>query len=344
MIRVSEILSALQRWAPPAVAWDRDNIGLLVGGSADTVTRVLVCLDVTPAVVEEAVRENAQLIVAHHPVIFHPLKALRTDRPQGAMLAELLKRGIGVIALHTNADAARGGLNHVLAGKLGLADPAVLDPASGQLRRLSLRLPRDPALIERVFDTAHRVEGSETHMVGGDDDTALLELVTPSWRAGELRTAVSRELGGLPHVLREARLEDAVPEYGIGAVGALPDAMPIRQFLDRVKLTLGCDTLRVSPFSDDRMIRRVAVCSGAGSSYIRSAVAAGADALVTGDLTHHYFLDHQDEILLVDAGHVHTERIFIDICAGLLEKWAFENSKKIDILRGQTNTNPIWFV
>ncbi|MBR9974373.1 MAG: Nif3-like dinuclear metal center hexameric protein [Bacteroidetes bacterium] len=344
MPQIKDILDTLQAWAPPAVAWERDNIGVLVGDAAQEVTRVLVCLDITPEVVEEAVREGAQLIVAHHPVIFHPLKSLRTDAPQGALLAALLTHGIGVIAAHTNADAARGGLNHELARRLGLTDVSVLDPAQGQQRRLWLRLPRDPALIDTLLAALRDTDNADAVQSGGDDDSVTIEVTAPSWRVRIVRSLVERTLGDLPFTLSEARLEGPVPEYGIGAVGTLGSALPVRDFLSGVKSALGCEMLRVSTFEEEQRIRRVAVCSGAGSSYIRSAMAAGADALVTGDLTHHYFLDHRDGILLVDAGHFHTERLFIELCAGMLEKWSFENSKKIDILQARTNTNPICFV
>lgn len=342
--RVKDILTALLSWAPAAVAWERDNIGLLVGSADAPVSRALVCLDVTPDVVEEAVRGDAELIIAHHPVIFHPLKALRTDAPQGAMLAELLRRNINVIALHTNADAALGGLNHALAERLGLTEVTVLDAARGQLRAITLRLPADPVLIEDTVAGLRDIAGVEAHRRESADDEAAIDIIVPSWRSGEVRGTLARLLGNLPHSIVETRLEDAVAGYGIGAIGQFARPMPSKDLFAHVKTALGCEMLRVSPIEDNREIRRVAVCSGAGSSYIRAAIAAGADALVTGDLTHHYFLDHQEEILLVDAGHYHTERIFIDLCGEILSNMVFENSKKIDILRGRTNTNPIRFV
>jgi dinuclear metal center YbgI/SA1388 family protein len=341
---VKDVLTALLSWAPTAVAWERDNIGLLVGRADAAVSRALVCLDVTPGVVEEAVREGAELIIAHHPVIFHPLKSLRTDTTQGAMLAELLRKNISVIALHTNADAALGGLNHALAARLELTDVTVLDAARGQLRATTLRLPVDPLLIDEAIARLRDIDDVDAQRRTTDNEQAAIEIIAPSWRNAEIRGMIARLLGDLTHSVTEIRLEDAVAGYGIGAVGHLAQPLSAAHFLGKVKSALDCEMLRVSPCEDDRMIRRVAVCSGAGSSYIHAAIAAGADALVTGDLTHHYFLDHQTEILLVDAGHYHTERIFIDLCAGVLSNLVFENSKKIDILRGRTNTNPIRFV
>lgn len=344
MPRIQDILSILQAWAPPALAWERDNIGLLVGDGECEVTRVLVCLDVTPEVVDEAVAQNVQLIVAHHPPIFHPLKSLRTDRPQGAMLAALLRADIAVIAAHTNADAAADGLNHALARALGLTELEVLEPTRGEWRGLTIHLPDASTSVDELLPRLRAIEGVEAHAYPRDGDGAAIEIVTPSWNAGRVRATLHSVLAESPRKLTEHRFEHAVPGYGIGALGQLAPPRAAGEFLADVKAALGCEWLRVSPFDATRPIQRVAVCSGAGSSYVRAAIAAGADAFVTGDLSHHVFLDHRDEILLVDAGHFHTERIFIDLCAEILVKSTFENSKKIDILRGRTNTNPIRFV
>jgi dinuclear metal center YbgI/SA1388 family protein len=120
MTTVNDILQLLLAWAPRHLAWERDNIGLLLGAAETPVHRVLVCLDVTPETVREAQQRHADLIVAHHPLIFHPLRTIRTDDVAGRMLVDLLGAGISVIAMHTNADAAEQGLNVALAARLGL--------------------------------------------------------------------------------------------------------------------------------------------------------------------------------------------------------------------------------
>jgi dinuclear metal center YbgI/SA1388 family protein len=344
MPRVGEILSVLQRWAPPAIAWDRDNIGLLVGSSDAVVARALICLDVTPAVVEEALREGAELIVAHHPVIFHPLRSLRTDSVQGAMLAELLRREINVLALHTNADAARAGLNTALAEALTLKETTPLAAAQGHLRQLTLRIPRDAkteAAIADLLDGKPDLHWT-SHSLDGDRRAFEIELL--AWQSSTLRVELARVARQPSHLISETRMEGEVPGFGMGAVGELNAALSAHAFFDMVKEALGCAMLRVSPFDEGKLIRRVAVCSGAGAQHIRDAIAAGADTLVTGDLTHHAFLDHQRDILLVDAGHYDTERLFLPLCARQLENLVFGNNEKIDILCSRTNTNPIWFV
>ncbi|MFA6234751.1 MAG: Nif3-like dinuclear metal center hexameric protein [Bacteroidota bacterium] len=342
MLHVGDILSALQGWAPPVIAWERDNVGLLLGRADAPVEKALICLDVTPGVVEEAVREGAALIIAHHPVIFHPLKALRTDRTHGALLAELLRREINVIALHTNADGARFGLNHALAQALQLKETQPLDAARGYGRKLTLRVPRESAALVSSWLTGRDEIVWTSHAL--DENLQAIEIEIPVWRVGFVQAELTRVLGPTPHAFSEVRLEGESDGYGIGAVGNLEASLDEAAFLRMVKDALGCAMLRVSPFDGQRPIRRVAVCSGAGAAYIPAAISAGADALVTGDLTHHMFLDHQADILLVDAGHYDTERIFINLCATQLANMVFENNEKIDILQARTNTNPIWFV
>lgn len=267
MTTVNDILHLLLAWAPRHLAWERDNIGLLVGSGSAGVHRVLVCLDVTPETVREARERNADLIVAHHPLIFHPLRSIRTDDVAGRMFVDLLGAGISVIAMHTNADAAEQGLNTALAAQLGLSGVRPLER------------PR------------------------GDDD----------------RT-------------------------GLGAVGRLLMPLPHDAFLAHVRTTLGCENLRYSRVDASRMITTVAVCGGSGSGLISEAVAAGADAYVTSDLTYHAFQDHRHVLLLVDAGHYETEAVFVSRCADVLEEALVENMRKIDILRTDHAVNPVRFL
>ena len=129
MPTAAEIESRLFDWAPRALAADWDNVGLLVGSGAGEVTRVLVALDVTEWVADEAIERGADLIVAHHPVMncrWHAVQTVRDDDPQGRTLTKLLRGGVSAICMHTNLDAADGGVNDLLARALGLEDVSPL--------------------------------------------------------------------------------------------------------------------------------------------------------------------------------------------------------------------------
>ena len=145
MTTVREIESFLYGWAPRELAESWDNVGLLVGDPEATVERVLVALDITPQVAEEALERGYQLIVAHHPVMncaWHPVQTVRADDRQGRTLTALLRGGVAAICMHTNLDAAEGGVNDILAEKLGLTQPEMLtEEKIGRIGTLKCEIP-----------------------------------------------------------------------------------------------------------------------------------------------------------------------------------------------------------
>lgn len=114
------ITDYIEDFAPKNLAEDWDNVGLLVGSMAREVNRVMLCLDVTPEVLNEAVERKAELVLSHHPVIFKGIRRILEDEPAGWLLEKLLRHGICVYSAHTNLDVTRGGVNDVLAHKLKL--------------------------------------------------------------------------------------------------------------------------------------------------------------------------------------------------------------------------------
>ena len=145
MTTVREIESFLYGWAPRELAESWDNVGLLVGDPEAAVERVLVALDITPQVAEEALERGCQLIVAHHPVMncaWHPVQTVRADDRQGRTLTALLRGGVAAICMHTNLDVAEGGVNDILAEKLGLTQPEMLtEEKIGRIGTLKCEIP-----------------------------------------------------------------------------------------------------------------------------------------------------------------------------------------------------------
>lgn len=145
MTTVRDIEQYLYAWAPRELAENWDNVGLLVGDPEAEVHRVLVALDVTPQVVDEAIEKGCQLIAAHHPVMncaWNQVQTVRTDDRQGRVLTELIRHGIAAICMHTNLDAAEGGVNDILAEKLGLTQPEMLtEEKIGRIGTLKCEIP-----------------------------------------------------------------------------------------------------------------------------------------------------------------------------------------------------------
>lgn len=227
-VSIGQIAAALDAWAPPALAESYDNVGLHVGQQETEVTSVLVALEITREVIEEAARHGANLIVSHHPIWFRPRKHLRGDDFVSRCLLLALRHEIALFALHTNLDNVRTGVNARIAERLGLTEMRILKPT------------------------------------------------------------------------------DAAGETGAGLIGRLPEPLPEAEFRRHVRRSLEAQALRYAP--GPAVIERVALCGGAGSFLIETALRAGADAYVTGDVSHHYFFEPEGKMLLVDPGHFETEQ------------------------------------
>ena len=127
MTKVQDIFQTLCRTAPLELQMDFDNSGFLLGYGNSPVTKALLALDVTDAVIDEAIREKAELIISHHPLIFHPLRTITNNTPEGRRILRLIENHIAVISMHTNLDIAEGGVNDVLMAALGVQTEAALD-------------------------------------------------------------------------------------------------------------------------------------------------------------------------------------------------------------------------
>ncbi len=338
MILVDDIVTFLEAWAPPAVAWEKDNVGLQIGDPGAEVSALLVALDVTPAVVEEAESLGANMIVAHHPLLYHPVRRLRADEEPGGLLREILSRGLHVAVAHTNADAAAGGVNHALALLLGLEDVEPLEPAGGGMTTSIFRLPDGGALarVKEYLDAAGVPDWFSFRL---DEGQVCVQATAPSWRAAEIGRGV-REIAG--EELRVGVTRSALtapPGFGMGAVGTLPEELPASRLVERIKERLSAERVRTNGVRN-APARRVAVCGGSGRALIGRALAAKAEAFVTADLTYHDFFLDPERMLLVDAGHFETERVFIDACVRRLSAAA----ERIPVHASRVRTNPVRFI
>jgi len=159
-IHVTELLQVLETFAPEALAEKWDNVGLLVGSPSNIVEKILIGLDPTNTLVDEAVKIGADTVITHHPVIFKPLSAIHTNDPAGRLLQKALVANINIIGCHTNLDSAVDGVNDVLASALGLTELEPLIPtataeySSSGLGRIGIyRQPLDrDEFIRQLFD------------------------------------------------------------------------------------------------------------------------------------------------------------------------------------------------
>ena len=332
-IHAQALVEILEGMAPKRWAADWDNVGLLVGALEKTVDRVLLTLDVTAAVVQEAIDKQCQMIIAHHPIIFRPLKTLRTDLYQGKLLGQLIKKDITVYAAHTNLDVAPQGVNAVLAEKLGLVDLCPLQSVGhDQLFKLVVFVPTDyTEAVRQALGAAgagHLGNYSHCSFTATGRGTFLpLPAAQPfrgqsgRWEnVAEDRLEVIVQEAQVPRVLRamqkahpyEEIAYDLIPlankelERSLGLIGTLPQPLRLQQLADRIKQELPVSVLRYAG-DETAVVKKVAVCGGSGGDLVYRA-ANRADVLVTGDVSYHQALDAQNLGLhILDAGHFATE-------------------------------------
>jgi len=366
LARGETIVQLMEKLAPKHYAVPDDKIGLQVGTAAKEVRRVLVALDVTQAVAEEAKKLGAELIVAHHAVIFRPLAHVRTDTPSGALIASLIKGDIAVYISHTNLDSAEGGLNDWMAEALGLQGREVLEEVhTDQLFKLVVYVPeshhakvRDAMFaagagwIGNYSHCSFNVEGTGTFLAREGTDPYIGEKGKLT-EAKEVRVETVVPLSAKKKVvsamLKAHPYEEVAYDlygmdlkgrsFGLGRVGKLAEPESLDEFAERVKKALDVPFVRVVG-GGDRPIRKVAVLGGSGARYIRHAIFAGADVLVTGDIDFHSAQDALAAgIAIVDPGH-HAEKIMMPNVAAWLAEQLKDKGYETEVFASQVNTEP----
>jgi dinuclear metal center YbgI/SA1388 family protein len=336
--KTADIAGVINKIAPVTLAEAWDNPGLQVGDPAAEVTRIMVALDPTPDVIDSALKASCQLLVTHHPLIFKPLKSISTSTTHGASIQKAIKGGLSIIAMHTNYDIASGGLNDLLAAKIGLTgcSPLKVTTTNGlvklvafvpgdQLEQLRTALLPYAAAEGKYRDCSFAAGGigTFTPLDGAAPFTGTVGMLA---KIPEERFELLIERSQLPRAVRallaahpyEEPAFDLYPllnegqKLGIGRIGRLAEPATLAEYVDRLRMILSAPALRYVGDPAAR-ISKVALCSGSGASLLHDADRSGADLLVTGDVKYHDARDAEDlGLALIDAGHFPTEIIMVD--------------------------------
>jgi len=361
-MKVSEITSVIESFAPLSYQESYDNAGLQTGDPDAEVAAALICIDVTEQVLDEAVRLGVGLIISHHPVIFGGLKKLTGSTLAERVVIEAVRREISIYSAHTNLDSVYQGVSYRMASRLGLVNVKVLSAARGQLRKLVFFVPVDDAAAvrEAIFEAgagqigeydmcSFNAAGEGTFRGSEDSDPYIGERGTLHTEP-ELRveTIFPLELEGrILSVLIDAHpyeevaydiypLENVYEKAGMGVTGEFQEAMAEIDFLKLLKERFDIPVIRHTKLSG-RQIKRVALCGGSGSFLLGRSISSGADAFVTGDVRYHPFFDAEGKILMADIGHYESEQFTTGIIYDLLLK----NFPTFAIHLTQVNTNPV---
>lgn len=359
---IKDIIHVIEKSAPHSYAEEWDNTGLLIGDEDDAVNGVLIALELTEAVLQEAISENRNLIITHHPLIFSEIKKINHQNSIGRMIRQAIAKNIAIYAAHTNLDNAPKGVNQMLAKQIGLQDTTILSPQQHQLLKLVTFVPvRD---TQKVCEAIFAVGAG---CIGNYDFCSFSVEGEGTFRANEHTYPFVGEIEKL-HVEKERRIETVFPAYlrrqviaallkvhpyeepaydlyqlenmagmaGSGIIGTLSNPMDEKDFLLKLKQILNIPVLRHSGFLG-RKISKIALCGGSGSFLIRSALEQKADVFITADIKYHDFFIPDKQMILIDAGHYETEQFTTSLLLDILN----QNFSNFAARISDNNTNAV---
>lgn len=361
-MKIKEIISELEKLAPLSLQESYDNAGLITGNQNDECSSVILTIDTTEAVIEEAIDKGANLVLSHHPIVFSGLKKLNGKNYIERAVIKAIKNDIAIYAAHTNMDNVSVGVNAKICEKLNLQHCKILSPIKGSLKKLVSFIPSKH--LEKVRQAIFAAGAGH---IGNYDNCSYSTKGKGSFRALENANPYVGALGKI-HFEEETRFETIFPahkqskvisallnshpyeevaydiypldniyeETGAGMIGELENAIPEKDFLDKIKEVFNVGCIRHTQLLN-KSIKKVAICGGSGSFLLAKAMSSSADIFITGDFKYHQFFDAENKILIADIGHYESEQftkeLFYDILKKKFPNFAFYFSEE--------NTNPV---
>ncbi|HEY0610800.1 MAG TPA: Nif3-like dinuclear metal center hexameric protein [Chitinophaga sp.] len=361
-MKIKDVINAIESFAPLQYQESYDNAGLLFGSPGWELSNVLLTLDATEEVIDEAIARNCNLVVAHHPIVFGGLKKITGSNYVERVAIKAIKHDIAVYAAHTNLDNVRNGVCGMMAQRLGLEQCRVLAPKKELLKKLYTFVPHAEAEKVRTAlfaagaghignynECSFNAEGSGTFRAGEGTDPFVgqqgqrhtepetkLEVIFPMYLEQRVVQALLDN-----HPYEEVaydiiRLDNAYQQAGSGLIGILTEPMEEVAFLQLVKERFQTGCVRYTPLRG-RPVKKVALCGGAGSFLLKRAIAAGADAYISADFKYHEFFDAENQLIIADVGHFESEQFTVDLFYNILT----EKFRNFAPLKSAIRTNPV---
>ncbi|MFT3700948.1 MAG: Nif3-like dinuclear metal center hexameric protein [Agriterribacter sp.] len=363
-MKIKDIINVLESLAPPSLQESYDNAGLITGNAQEECTGVICSLDVTETILEEAIRKKCNLIVAHHPIIFRGIKRLTGKNNTERAIITSIKHDIAIYAIHTNLDNVLNGVNGKIADRLGLIDQQILLSKEGILKKLYTFVPHSHAEAVRAAiwqagggnignysECSFNAEGTGTFK-GNDTTTPFVgkpgelhyekeikvEVIFPAWLQSQIIAALQTAHPYEEVAFDIIQLSNNYQAAGSGITGLLPEPVEETAFLTLLKNAFHLPVIRHTGLRG-KMIKKVAICGGAGSFLIPNALASKSDIYITSDIKYHEFFEADNKILMADIGHFESEQFTIDLLHDILR----EKFPTFAVLKTEVNTNPVFY-
>jgi len=364
-MKIKDVTTILETLAPLSYQETYDNSGLIIGDRNDALKSILVTLDCTEHVIDEAIKNKCNLIVAHHPIIFKAIKKLNGDDYIQRVIIKAIKHNIAIYAIHTNLDNVINGVNSTIAKKLGLVNCKILQPKYDILRQLIVYCPQSHSkqLRESLFSLGAGAIGSyeqcsftskgigtffpkntskpfagkigELH----EEPEDCLEMIFPKNIEAAIIECINKNHPYEEVAFQMFNLDIKYKNVGSGLIGELKESSEEEDFLFSLKKKMNTSSVRHTNLLNKK-IKKVAVCGGAGSFLLSTAISQNADIFISSDFKYHEFFDADNKLVVADIGHFESEQYTKGLIYDLLRK----KITNFAVHLSQVNTNPINYI
>lgn len=349
-MKASKVAQKIENVAPLNIAESWDNPGFQIGSKSKEVKKVLTTLDITPDTINEAIENDIDMIISHHPFFFRSFKNIDLNTTKGKMIKDVINNDIVIYTAHTNLDKSAVGINYYIGNLLGLSHlkPLVPDNKNFGFYKLVIYVPDEyEESIRSVFkhlnlgyiggnykDTTFRTAGvgtfrplenanpfiGETSILEEVEETKV-ETIVPknlvSKAINEIKKAHPYE--EMAYDLFPVEIRETQTTEGLGVIGSYDKAISTEEFIKTLKKIFEQDKLRQAG-PKPKKVKKVAICTGSGSEFIRKAKSKKADVFITGDLKYHDGqLAQEEKIWVIDIGHYGTEKFTKHLLKVLLD-------------------------
>ncbi len=328
---IREVVQYLHDIAPPRYQESYDNSGLITGDASVEVRGILFCLDATEEVIDEAIREDCNLVIAHHPILFRSIDRLTGENYVQRALIKAVRNEVAILAVHTNLDnVLEHGVNQKIAQRLGLQHSRILSPKDiGLEAQFIVDMDLADELLESIKSLGHTDIFSLPDISG---EYSKFALYTTEARQREVDAILSSQAEFWSW--QDTTHDDI--GVGSGIVGELAEPRAEMEFLKFLKKRMKTSCVKYTPLLN-REIKRVALCGGAGGFLLKDAIASGADIFITSDIKYHEFFDADGQIILADIGHYESEQFTIDLLYDIVS----DKFSNFALHKTTVRTNPV---
>ena len=361
-MKLQELCTSLEEWAPLAYQESYDNSGLIVGDLSTELNGVLVSLDCVEDVIDEAIAKGCNAIVSHHPIVFKGLKSFTGKNYVERTVLKAIKNDIALYAIHTNLDNIHTGVNKMLADKIGLINTSVLVPKKEIIKQLVtyVRVAEADLVRNSLFEIgagslgeysecSFTVSGKGTFKGSENSNPVIgekgvfkkleeerIEILFPAHMEASVLSVLKNSNTYEEVAYSMFTISNENQNVGSGMLGELSIAENALDFLGVLKNNLNSEGIRYTSLVKNK-IKKVAICGGAGGFLLQAAIRSGADIFITGDFKYHEFFDAENKIIIADVGHYESEQYTKDLIADFLS----EKFPKFAVHLSEVNTNPI---